>query len=221
MYMRFMKQPAAEVVQALQQRIRQELEEGRRVLWFFSGGSNIPLAVQTMNGLPVEMTSRLVVMPIDERYGPVGHEDSNVQQLLDAGFDAKQGKLIPVLDGSPAEEAAKRFAENLEHYLSGSDITIGQLGMGPDGHISGILPHTAAVTADGLAYFYHSTDGRERITTTFPLLRRLDTTYLFAYGDSKRQQLLDLRNRTLPLDDQPAQILKEMPDVSVYNDQVE
>lgn len=219
--MRFIKQPASEGVAALSKQLQQELSAGKRVLWFFSGGSNIPLTVQVMEGLPAALTAKLVVMPIDERYGDPGHADSNAQQLLDAGFDAKRGKLIPVLDGRPAEETSKHFAENLEKYVSESDIVIGQLGMGPDGHISGILPHTSAVTANGLAHYYHGTDGRERITTTLPLLRRLNAIYLFAYGDSKRQQLLDLRDKALPLDDQPAQILKEMPDATVYNDQIE
>lgn len=219
--MRFVKQSAEKAAQALQQRIRQELDTGKRVLWLFSGGSNIPLTVQVMKGLPKELTEHLVIMPIDERYGPVGHPDSNVQQLLDMGFDAKQGRLIPVLNGSPAEETAKHFAENLEKYLSASDFAICQLGMGTDGHVSGILPHTSAVTADGLAFYYHGTDGRERITTTFQVLRRLNATYLFAYGDNKRQQLLDSRDKPLSLNEQPAQILKEMSDVTVYNDQVE
>lgn len=206
---------------ALSNRLQQELSAGKRVLWFFSGGSSIPLAAQVMSGLAAELTAKLVVMPIDERYGPVGHEDSNVQQLLNTEFDARQGKLVPVLDGSPAKEAAKHFAENLERYLSECDIAIGQLGMGPDGHISGILPHTSAVTANRLAYYYHGTDGRERITTTLPMLRRLDAIYLFAYGDNKRQQLLDLRDKALPINDQPAQMLKEMSDATVYNDQIE
>ena len=219
--MRFIKQPASEGVAALGNRLQQELSAGKRVLWFFSGGSNIPLTAQVMNGLAAELTAKLVIMPIDERYGDPGHADSNVQQLLDAGFDVKQGKLIPVLDGNPAEEAAKHFAENLEQCLSESDIAIGQLGMGMDGHVSGILPHTSAVTANGMAHYYHGTDGHERITTTLPMLRRLDTIWLFAYGDNKRQQLLDLRDKALPLDDQPAQVLKEMSDATVYNDQIE
>ena len=38
-------------------------------------------------------------MLTDERYGPVGHPDSNWSQLLQKGFDLPQAKLVPVLTG--------------------------------------------------------------------------------------------------------------------------
>ncbi len=218
--MQFVMKPAEDGVAALAQAIQGFLSRQKRVLWLVSGGSNIPLSVDVMARLPEELTDGLVVMLIDERFGPVGHADSNSQQLLDAGFDAKWGQFIPVMDGSDEQTTVQRYAHNLETYLSKSDAAIAQFGMGSDGHVAGILPGSPAAASQESVVIYDGADGRRRITPTFPTLRRLTSSYLFAYGEGKRSQLEDLRDKQLPLAEQPAQILKELPDVYIYNDQI-
>ena len=218
--MQFIRATAGEGAHAVGGCIRDQLAAGKRVLWFYSGGSNIPLAVQIMKDLPSDLTNRLVIMPIDERYGPLGHEDSNGRQLLDAGFDAKQATLIPILDGSDETKTVQQFAHNLEMYLSQCDVSVAQLGMGSDGHVAGILPHSPAVSSQEPVIIYDGSDGRRRITPTFQILRQLSATYLLAFGDNKRPELEKLRDLNLPLAEQPAQILKELSNVYVYNDQI-
>ena len=218
--MQFIRGEASEGAAALAMALKTALEQGKRVLWFFSGGSNIPLTVRIIGRLPAELTKNLVIMPVDERFGPVGHADSNVQQLLDAGFDSKRATFVPVLDGSDETTTVRRFSDHLTNFLAKSDAVIGQLGMGADGHIAGILPHSPAIGAQGQVAIYDGSDGRRRVTPTFGVLQKLTATYLFAYGSSKKAALEQLRNDTLPLAEQPAQILKDMPNVYVYNDQI-
>lgn len=64
------------------------LLETRNVTWFVSGGSNIALETETLNLLVAQQASleNLTILLIDERFGAVGHAESNWQLLLEAGF---------------------------------------------------------------------------------------------------------------------------------------
>jgi 6-phosphogluconolactonase/glucosamine-6-phosphate isomerase/deaminase len=180
-----------------------------------------------MQQIQEELTPKLTIIPMDERYGPVGHADSNVRQLFDAGFDPKQAMFIPVLRSLPLTDTIHMFAGRLRQLLDHrnkypeSNLIIGQFGIGPDGHTAGILPHSpAAVETTTLAVGYQASDFM-RLTLTFSVLRQVDVAFGFAYGASKRAALQQLRDSNLPLEAQPAQILKVTPEVYVYNDQLE
>jgi 6-phosphogluconolactonase/glucosamine-6-phosphate isomerase/deaminase len=219
--MQFIRRDAAAGIQELSTHLTQLLVEEKRVLWLVPGGSNIPFAVQAMTGIPDELTKRLTIILTDERYGPVGHADSNVQQLHDAGFDPKHANFIPVLDGGTLGATARKYDTIAGKQFAESDVAVGQFGIGTDGHIAGILPRSPGTTALGeLAVGYEAPDFT-RITLTFPALRYIEMAYVFVYGDSKRVTLEQLHNEDLPLATQPAQILKAIPEAYVYNDQVE
>lgn len=203
---------------ALTGRLRAELSNGLNVLWLVSGGSNIPLEVETMKALPAELTANLTVALTDERFGPVGHADSNWHQLEAAGFDLQQATKVPMLIGfDDLDATVASYNTVLQSLLAHNQVVLGQFGMGPDGHIAGILPHTPAVTATGLAFGYH-TDTYDRITSTFTALKYCTVAYLFAFGEAKHEQLQKLQQQDLPLAEQPAQMLKELPEIYVYND---
>ena len=217
--MRFIRSSADEGAAALAARLKGELAAGKRVLWLFSGGSNLPLAAQISRELPDDLTAQLTVLPADERYGLPGHKNSNVKQLLGAGFQRKNATLLPVLDGSDINLTTDHYETALQMALAESSACIAQIGMGADGHIAGILPHSPAVDGKDLVAAYTGPD-YERITLTFVALARVTAAYLFAYGDAKRPALQDLRDKSLPLADQPAQFLKQLAEVYVYNDQL-
>ncbi|HVU59596.1 MAG TPA: 6-phosphogluconolactonase [Candidatus Saccharimonadales bacterium] len=219
--MQFVRADAGEGIVKLSSMLDERLGEGQQVLWLVPGGSNIPHVVKVMTALPDGHTKHLTILPGDERYGPVGHLNSNVKQLYDAGFDPKHAKFIPILHDKPLDETTRVFEETAGKLFAASDVVIGQFGIGPDGHIAAILPHSAGATALGeLAVDYETPGAFTRITLTFPALRRVQTAFVFAYGESKRSTLTQLRDETMPLDIQPAQILKAIPEVYIYNDQV-
>lgn len=205
---------------ALLKRLQTELLAGKRVLWLIPGGSNIPTSISIMDGISDELSRGLTLGLTDERYGPEGHKDSNWHQLLDRGFDAKSARRVTVLQSNLKDLhlTAEQYSAVLGDLFAEHDVTIGQFGMGADGHIAGILPNTAAVRAEGLVFGY-PTEAFERITMTFSAIRRLQAGYLFAFGDDKRQALEKLQ-QSHPLSEQPAQILKQLPEAYVYNDQV-
>jgi 6-phosphogluconolactonase/glucosamine-6-phosphate isomerase/deaminase len=88
--------------------------------------------------------------------------------------------------------------------------------MGADGHTAGIMPASPALSSDELAVYYNHSD-YQRITVTAKALSRLDEAVLYASGDNKRQAVSDLL-KDLPSAQQPAQIIKQIPSWSVYND---
>ncbi|HET6925107.1 MAG TPA: 6-phosphogluconolactonase [Candidatus Saccharimonadales bacterium] len=208
-----------EGTKALGKRLVKELQS-KQVLWLVCGGSNIAAAVQVMQSLPDELTEHLSIFLTDERFGEIGHRHSNAAQLLDAGFQTKQAVFVPVLQpGFSLSETQERYGQALASAVEHADIVIGQFGIGPDGHIAGILPHSPATTADGWMAAYEAPP-YTRVTMTFPALRHIDVAFAMAFGDDKRGALSRLETEELPLDTQPSQILKELPEAYVYNDQV-
>ncbi|MBC7708196.1 6-phosphogluconolactonase, partial [Polaromonas sp.] len=138
-------QPA---IVALSKRLQGELHAGKQVLWLLSGGSNIQASVTIMRELAPELTANLTIMLGDERYGEVGHIDSNDAQLLGAGFDPKQATLIQVLQPGMSFTATRdNYELSALQAFTDADIIIGQFGIGSDGHIAGILPASPAVTS--------------------------------------------------------------------------
>lgn len=206
---------------AMEKRLVTELKDGKKVLWLICGGSNIPTAVDVMNSLQQELSKeeivQLTVMQTDERYGPVGHSDSNWQQLLDLNFNIVGVKTFPILRNLPLQETVQEFGKVAESAFSDTEVIVGQFGMGPDGHIAGILPHTSAVNDKAVTSGYEAKPFT-RVTLTFDILRKISTAYVFAFGESKREAVANLKNKEMSLDDEPAQILKEMREVYFYSD---
>ena len=202
-------------------RLVKELAAGKQVLWLLSGGSNIQGSVEVMNNISPRLRSKLTVTLGDERYGKVGHINSNFAQLLKAGFKPGRAKLIPVLqEGLSFEATAVRFDQYLCKAFQTADTVIAQLGMGDDGHVSGILPHSPATeTLTSLTTAYRAKPF-DRMTLTFHGLEQISAAYVFAFGEPKRLALQTLHHRRLPLAEQPVQILKQLREAYVYNDQV-
>jgi 6-phosphogluconolactonase/glucosamine-6-phosphate isomerase/deaminase len=203
-------------------RLHAELSQGKQVLWLISGGSNIDIETQALSEIPLDLQTNLTIALNDERYGPYGHKDSNMQQFNDALQSETKANIIPVIvpESLPLQATTMHFGENIDKLFNAADIVVSQLGMGNDGHIAGILPGSPAISAKGSVTSY-TAEQYERITITFETLRRIHVVYLFAFGSNKRQQLEQLRDENIPIEDQPAQFLKQLPEVYVYNDQLD
>jgi len=205
----------------LTDRLVRELATGKPVLWLVCGGSNVPACVHVMDNISAELSQNLSLLLSDERYGPVGHKDSNWQQLLQAGFKPKQAKVFTILEESAG------LAQTIDHYgqitaeaFAANNVVIAQLGIGGDGHIAGILPNSASANETVSLISSLEDPPLTRLTMTFPALRKITIAYAFAFGQPKQQALKDLQTKSLPLNQQPSQILKELPEAYVYNDQV-
>lgn len=193
-----------------------------KVLWLIPGGSNISASVAIMDRLDDSLTSNLTTLLTDERYGLFGHPNSNATQLLTAGFKNKLSTNITVL--TPAnlslEETAKSYNQKAINAFKSNDIVIGQFGIGTDGHIAGILPHSPATTSTNFVEGYNANEFI-RLTLTFEALRQINIAYAFVFGDNKQIALDRLHDEEISTSDQPAQILKKIPEVYIFSDQIQ
>jgi 6-phosphogluconolactonase len=198
--------------------LSKKLRDGQKVLWLVSGGSAIGVEVAVAQKLAGHDLSKLTVMLADERFGPVGHADSNWQQLHDAGFSLDGATLLPVLTGASMDVTVEQFATNLTKQFAAADYRLALLGLGPDGHTAGILPGTPSTSAPGWATAYHTAQF-DRITMTAGAITKLDEVVMYAMGETKRVPLEDL-HKNLLLDEQPAQAIKAVAKVTIFNDQL-
>lgn len=180
-----------------------------------SGGSAINLAVKTARLLDASRTQNLTVGLVDERYGPAGHRDSNWQQLKKAGFKMDKVRPMPVLNGLGPEVSAAEYNNFIRSILDQGYFILGLLGMGADGHTAGILPGSPAVSSSKFVDYYTASDFA-RITLTAKGLSVIHKAVVYAEGEAKKGALEDL-TRSLPPAKQPAQLLKAIADVDVYN----
>lgn len=203
--------------QYLAEKILAKLKNGKKVLWFITGGSSIPVQILAGNIIAKHPHQNLTVTLSDERFGEVGHKDSNWQKTMDGGFNLPQAKLIPVLTGDTRDNTVAHWNTALKEELASADYKIGLIGIGPDGHVSGILPRTEAVEAQEMAHGY-TTDNFERITTTPTAITKLDEVATFIQGEAKWPVVKDLDEKEIALSDQPAQILKQVPEFTIFTD---
>ncbi|HSX33609.1 MAG TPA: 6-phosphogluconolactonase [Candidatus Saccharimonadales bacterium] len=195
------------------------LSHHTHVVWFLSGGSALPIAVQVMAQLTQDL-SKLTIMQIDERFGPVGHKDSNWQQLQDAGFEARGARCQPVLTGLPLEETVARYQSLMHQALQDGAQLIGLFGIGADGHTAGLLPDSSALNETSQLVTSYQGPDFMRITLTIPAITQFGVAVAQVSGAAKLPTLRDLQT-DLPPSQQPAQILKRIPKCYIYNDYLE
>lgn len=209
-------------IEELADTIATPLKAGKKILWLVPGGSNIAIAVRvlkTIRGWPGVTLKNLTVTLTDERFGPVGHADSNWQQLTEAGFDFAGIGAIPVLRDLNLEETVSTWAQNLTSAFAANDLVIGQFGIGTDGHIAGILPHSPATAANEPVAAYNAGTFM-RITTTPRLLGRIFSAYVFVIDAAKEEAVRKLRYEELSVAEEPCQLLKKLPRAVLYGNQV-
>jgi len=189
----------------------------KHIVWFVSGGSAIEIAVEVQKRL--KSTEGLLVLQADERFGPVDHPDSNWRKLKQAGFDPNKGTSYPVLHGKDLRHTTEEYNTLLGITLAKSNFTVALLGIGTDGHTAGIMPHSQAVVSPDYVYGYEWADFM-RITLTPQVFPRIHTAIVYAMGAGKKTALEKLQRDDVSVGAEPAQALKHIENVWVYNDQV-
>jgi 6-phosphogluconolactonase/glucosamine-6-phosphate isomerase/deaminase len=206
----------APVIQFIADKINSKLADDQKVLWLLSGGSSIDIEVKVADLLEKNKLSNLIVTLADERYGPVGHKDSNWQQLIEAGFSLPEAQLKPILHGPGMEETAAAYEKELLHDLENADYSLALAGIGADGHIFGIKAGSPAVETNNLIAAYEWGDYK-RITSTYNLIKKINEIVSYVAGEEKHAVLNNLEH-DLSVNEQPAQLLKTLDSVTIFND---
>lgn len=218
------------VVKYLFEILAEKLEDKQRVLWLLAGGSAIEVSVKVSKLLQGRPLENLTVTLTDERYGDVGHADSNWHQLELAGLQLPGANLVPVIAGENLETTGQLFSSKLQTLLNNTDFRIGLFGIGPDGHTAGLLPGCSAIGSNELAASYEDNGsdvpesgvkrGLSRVTITEAAIAKLDEAVVYAVGEAKWPQLKRLTD-TIDIASQPAQVLKRVPRLTIFTDMKE
>jgi len=223
--MKFVREQQPEAARAIALALGQALSEGKHVLWLVSGGSNIAIEVAIMATLQETLDGsldHLTILLTDERYGKPGHVDSNYGQLRAAGFDADTARFPDVLSlDLPLEQTVEYYTTIALDAFGKADVVVAQFGVGSDGHIAGILPHSPAANKDVAEVVGYKWTDHTRMTLTAPLLTKINSAYVLAYGAGKKEALERLRKNQETFASLPSNLLYQIADAYVYNDQVE
>lgn len=193
------------------------LGHGKNVTWLLSGGSCIPVAVLARNMIGSIGEQRLHIGLIDERYGPVGHKNSNWQQLIEGGFEFSGVTAHPILkDGESIASTTQHYNLWLKQSIEQSTMLYGLFGIGEDGHTAGLLPGNPLMNSEELVGSYQG-DDFSRISVTPALIEQMECGSLYAVGPNKRWALNTLLQDE-PADVIPARILKYVSELKVYTD---
>lgn len=206
-----------------------------KILLFYSGGSALalyPLLFQKLSQLDFDF-SRLTLAPVDERYGEASNylEFKNLlvyEQLVLAGAE--------IVDTSDATKSLEETADwydswikdSIESTKSSAGKVVCILGMGSDGHTSGIFPYSenpeyfqkTFVETERFVVGYDVGDKnpyKMRFTTTVPALVSMDAHFVYATGESKKEKLKDALVEG-KMNDLPARVWQRFSEVSVYTD---
>jgi 6-phosphogluconolactonase/glucosamine-6-phosphate isomerase/deaminase len=185
---------------ALAQEIFYTVVDSKTVL-YLSGGSTPKVLYERF--ATEEKLSPGAVGVVDERYGPKYHEKSNEKMFQETGLlrylQMRDIPFYPMLIGKSREETAAAYDEQLRKLNATYPKSIAILGVGADGHTSGIAPNRPDFTnplfedarKDLLVSEFDDPTGyfKERVTTTFLALEHFDLMIIFAFGPEKKKPL--------------------------------
>lgn len=150
--------------------------------------------------------SRVRIFFGDERNVPVGHEDSNEGQAREALLDhvaipAEQIHGYGLGERDLSEAAAAYETVLAEFAPEGFDVHL--LGMGPEGHINTLFPHTAAVAETEklvVAEYDSPKPPAERATLTLPAVAKAERVWFLVSGKDKAEAAGHVVRRSSPAD---------------------
>lgn len=222
--MKYIKAKKLDIVEDISKSISDKLANNLNLLWLVSGGSNIEIEVSILNKLEnLVDTSRLTIVPIDERYGIYNYKDSNSFQLRQTGFNPAKARFIDVLDKNLTfDETVNYYNGLIRRLYEKSDYIIAQFGLGADGHIAGIKPLSPASSVDVKDFVigYNWSDF-DRLTLCKKGFKDIDEAYLVALSDDKVPAIERLRQRSESVNELPAMLLNTISKTYVYNSYIE
>ncbi len=196
----------------------------------FSGGSALSILTILCDVVDLKLFGKkCTVGVLDERYSS-DPQINNFAQLTQTSCYKKivsSGATIidtRIINNESAAQLADRF------YKSLSEIKvpiIATVGIGPDGHTSGIMPFPENPqkfaelfeNKDKLIVEYDATGKNpftHRVTTTLPLMRKIRYAVGIVTGEEKHSALQRIRAEAGSLAETPARILNEMENVDIF-----
>lgn len=187
-----------------------------------SGGrSPLPLYRALANSKKIPWR-RVSLFLVDERYAAAEHPDSN-QHLLRENLLTDSARAVKNFHNFqtvlPLNEAADAYELLLHQKLGAGGFDLVILGLGPDGHVASLFPHTAALTEKEHWTTTTQTDRfavKERLTLTWPPLLASEKILLLVSGAEKEVAWQELLNGEKTAAEFPAKTLLRHPNLLVF-----
>ncbi|GAA4739640.1 6-phosphogluconolactonase [Gordonia alkaliphila] len=174
---------------------RAQQARGRAVLALTGGSNGIGLLRALVADPAVIDWSRVDLYWGDERFLPADDPERNAWQARQAllgqvPLDPARVHMMPASDGEFGDDlaaATRAYAKLIDDDLA---FDVHLLGMGGEGHINSLFPHTAA-TAESSAPVVAVSDSPKppprRITLTFPVINRSREVWFLVSGAEKAE----------------------------------
>lgn len=211
-----------EAVSLVVKKLIESLHEGK-MLWLVCGGSNVPYIVEILNqvrkAISEEVLMNLTLGLTDEKFTDTDTEGTNWKQLKEGGLDVSGINTAEIFKGQPLTEVIDEYTKLIEDAIQAKIHIIMQIGIAQDGHCVGVLPRSSGVTEKKLVATYR--DGpHTRVTLSLAGLTQMSCVHSFVFGESKHTVIQRLFNEEILAEEMPSQILKNMPEVYIYTDQL-
>ncbi|MEK9808919.1 MAG: 6-phosphogluconolactonase [Candidatus Nanopelagicales bacterium] len=189
---------ARDAAAALVQRIRDRQGAGGHAHIVVTGGGVGTMVLAALVTADIDW-SAIDLWWGDERFLPEGHPDRNATQAQAALLDqvpipAAHVHAMPADTGQGAEQAARDYADELAGASVNGvapDFEVLLLGVGPEGHVASIFPHSPAAAAAAPVVAVHNSPKPPptRVSMTFPTLRGAREVWLVASGQEKAEAI--------------------------------
>lgn len=227
--------PARDAGERINTLLRNHAEKD--ILLLLSGGSAFAILGHLDTTL---FTEKVTVSVVDERYTSEASAQNTTTLLATPFGAALQNSGAHLLDprqrtGETLEACGIRFDLALKewHITHHDGIVLATLGIGADGHTSGVLPvpekpaafsalfEKKGFCARGYEYLTTENEHKKRITTTLYYLQtHIHHAVVYATGEAKKQALCAaLYTTPLPaFSTTPAAVFRSMNNVEVYTE---
>lgn len=147
---------------------------------------------------------------VDERYVPISNVDSNYGKLKKALGEKFQDIRLHSFDTTRSIEDALDDYEKKLKAVPNKQFDLMVLGIGTDGHVGSLFPHSDGLYESGRLVAYTKTDTlatRDRLTMTFPMIMRSKQLLVLVAGAQKKMILEEMLESDKTIAELPAKAL--------------
>lgn len=203
-----------EVMNQLQHWLEGNSQPGTFLL--ISGGSAARVFAPIWQTLSQKQQDNYTISLVDERYGPVGHADSNWTLLQQLGVDLSAPRHVPVLTGvADMAGTAAAWQLRLHAALDTNERVVALFGVGVDHHIAGIKPGSPAAHETQQFVCSYAWEDYQRITIAPPFFDNITDALLYAEGQEKYSVIAGLDGNANPVQF-PSQFIKRCQSFTIY-----